>query len=122
MARIVLGVNTRTSTDYVLSQLNWMPIHERWKLHRCKMVYRVLNGQAPGYLTNIFNKSSTFHNYRTRAATSDGLIVPKARTNSGKHCFSHTGSIEWNQLPNKIRHAPSKQSFTTQFWRAMHNN
>ena len=50
MARIALGVDTRTSTDFVLSQLNWTTMEQRWKLQRCKMVYTSLNGQAPEYL------------------------------------------------------------------------
>ena len=56
MARIVLGVDTRTPTDYVLSQLNWTTIENRWKLQRCKLVYRALNGEAPEYLTHLFKK------------------------------------------------------------------
>ena len=120
MGRIVLGVDTRTSTDFVLSQLNWTTIEERWKLHRYKMVYRALNGQAPEYLTLLLNISSTAHNYRTRASVSDGLLVPKAQTNAGKQSFSHSGTVDWNQLPNSVRHAPSKQAFSAQFWRALH--
>ena len=98
----------------------WTKMEERWKLHRCKMVYRALNGQAPEYLTLLFNKSSTAHNYRTRASVSDGLLVPKAQTNAGKQSFSHSGTADWNQLPNSVRHAPSKQAFSAQFWRALH--
>ena len=83
----------------VLSQLNRTTIEERWKLQRCKMVYRALNGQSPEYLTLLFNKSSSAHNYRTRASVSDGLLVPRARTNTGKQSFSHSGTVDWNQLP-----------------------
>ena len=119
MARIVLGVGTCTSTEYVLSQLNWTSIENRWKMQRCKMVYRALNGHAPEYLTNLFNKSNAIHNYRTRAAISDGLLIPKARTNSGKQSFSHVSSVEWNQLPHDVRLAQSKHTFSAKFWKAI---
>ena len=117
MAKIVLGVSTRTSTDYVLNKLNWTSIEDRWRLLRCKMVFRALNGQAPGYISGLFNKCNTVHNYRTRAAISEGVVVPKARTNAGKLCFSHNGSIEWNNLPSKLRQAQSKQTFSANFWK-----
>ena len=120
MARIVLGVDTRTSTDYVLSQLNWTTIEDRWKLQRCKLVYRALNGDAPEYLSLLFQKVCNTHNYQTRSAVSDGLIVTRARTNAGKQSFSYTGALEWNSLPINLRHAPSKHSFSAQFWRALH--
>ena len=119
MARIVLGVDTQTSTDFVLNQLNWTTIEDRWKHLRCKLVYRSLNGQAPEYLTHLFNKSISVHNYRTRTAVSDGLIVPRARTNAGKQAFSHCGAIEWNQLPVNVRNASSKQAFSANFWRTV---
>ena len=118
MAKIVMGVNTRTPTEHVLNQLNWTSIEDRWRLLRCKMVYRTLNGQAPDYLSQLFNKTNNVHNYRTRAAVSEGLIVPKARTNMGKMCFSHSGAVEWNKLPCVVRHASSKQMFTSNFWKA----
>ena len=52
------------------------------------MVFRAINGQTPGYISELFNKSSNTHAYQTRAAISEGVIVPKARTNMGKLCFS----------------------------------
>ena len=88
-------------------------------MQRCKMVYRALNGQAPKYLTSLFNKSNAIHSYRTRAAISDGLLIPKARTNSGKQSFSHVSSVEWNQLPHDVRQAPSKYTFSARFWKAL---
>ena len=94
MARIVLGVDTRTPTDYVLSQLNWTTIENRWKLQRCKLVCRALNGEAPEYLTNLLQKTGNTHNYETRSAISDGLIVNRARTNAAKQAFSHVGATE----------------------------
>merc|ERR1712002_1302460 len=122
MAKIVMGVNTRTPTEHVLNQLNWTSIEDRWRLLRCKMVYRTLNGQAPDYLSQLFNKTNNVHNYRTRAAVSEGVIVPKARTNMGKMCFSHSGAVDWNKLPCVVRHASSKQIFTANFWKASKYN
>ena len=121
MARIVLGVGTRTSTDYVLSQLNWTSIENRWKMQRCKLVYGAINGQAPKYLTNLFDKANSIHGYRTRAAITDGLLIPKARTNSGKQAFSHVGAVEWNRLPHDVRQAPSKHTFSARFWKVTRN-
>ena len=54
MAKIVLGVDTRTPTDRVLNQLNWTKLEQRWKLHRCKLVYRALSGEAPEYILLLF--------------------------------------------------------------------
>ena len=47
----------------------------------------------------------------------NGLIVPRARTSTGKQAFSHTGSLEWNELPGNVRNATSKHAFTAQFYK-----
>ena len=120
MAKIVLGVDTRTPTDQVLNQLNWTKLEQRWKLHRCKLVYRALRGEAPEYIALLFQKSNNVHNYATRTAVSNGLIVPRARTSTGKQALSHTGSLEWNELPGNVRNATSKHAFTAQFCKTNH--
>ena len=116
MAKIVLGVDTRTPTDQVLNQLNWTKLEQRWKLHRCKLVYRALRGEAPEYIALLFQKSNNVHN-ATRTAVSNGLVVPRARTSIlqesrlREQALSHTGSLEWNELPGNVRNATSKHAF-----------
>ena len=78
-----------------------------------------MDRSTPDYLSKLCIKTETVHTYRTRAATSEGVMVPKARTNMGKLSFSHSGAVEWNKLPNVLRHASSKQMFTANFWKAL---
>ena len=58
MAKILLGVDTRTPTDHVLNKLNWTKLEQRWKLHRCKLVYRALRGEAPEYIPLLFKNQT----------------------------------------------------------------
>ena len=62
MAKIVLGVDTLTPTDHVLNPLKWTKLEQRWKLYRCKLVYRALRGEAPEYIALLSQKSNNVHN------------------------------------------------------------
>ena len=72
------------------------------------MVYHALSEQSPLYLSDMFVRSHSLHNHRTRSAANMGLIIPKSRTQMGKRRFSHEAAAYWNQLPNIVRQAPSK--------------
>ena len=64
-------------------------------------------------------QSQSLHTHRTRSVVNMGLILPRTRTQMGKHGFSHEGAVLWNQLPNCVKQAPSKQSFVHLYWRMM---
>ena len=109
MARVIVGADVRTPTHDVLNRLHWVHIEDRWKFHKCKMVYHALSEQSPLYLSDMFVRSHSLHNHRTRSAANMGLIIPKSRTQMGKRRFSHEAAAYWNQLPNIVRQAPSKK-------------
>ena len=117
MARVVAGVDVRTPTQEVLDKLHWVSIEQRWRYHKCKMVFHALSDQSPTYMADMFVRSHSLHSHRTRGAVNMGLILPKTRTQMGKRRFSHESAVLWNQLPNCVKLAPSKQSFANLYWR-----
>ena len=117
MARIIVGANVRTPTQQILNTLKWVNIRDRWNFFKCKMIYSVFETQTPHYILQMFTKSQTLHNHRTRSAENLGLILPKIKTQMGKQSYSYEGAVHWNNLPTYIRNAPSNLSFSLLFWR-----
>jgi hypothetical protein len=53
--RIVLK---RNRTENCLSSLKWLHLLTRSKVHRCILIYKILNSIVPAYLDNYFFKIS----------------------------------------------------------------
>ena len=76
------------------------------------MVFKVLNGLAQEYLSDLFIRNSESHLWALRN-TNTGLQVPKKTTNNGQECFSYRGAKLWNALPLEIKPASSLLLFKT---------
>ena len=58
------------------------------------------------YQQDLFSPEAIRHNYSTRNAESNGLYVPKVRTEKGKKGISYKGSSLWNGLPERLHDEP----------------
>ena len=57
---------------------------------------------APQYLTDLFCKTSSIHDYNTRFAQ-DALALPKPNSNTRKKSFSYRGAVAWNNLLSDLK-------------------
>ena len=64
---------------------------------------------APDYLTCLFKKRSSIHQYNTR--NSKNLDIPKCRTAKAQSSFFYRGVSIWNSLPSEILNSPSVSVF-----------
>ena len=117
MGRIILQADPRTPTDVVLSKLRCVSIENRWKFQNIKLVHNAINGNLPIYQQDLFSRTASRHTYSTRNAESNGLCVPKVRTEKGKRSISYKGSLLWNGLPERLRNEPTLTSVSSRFWR-----
>ncbi|XP_060593627.1 uncharacterized protein LOC132748097 [Ruditapes philippinarum] len=52
-ARIVSGATKLVSLDKLQQEVNWSSLEERRRVHRLILFYKMINGLAPEYLTNL---------------------------------------------------------------------
>ena len=100
---MIIGAPQRTPTTEVYSKLKWSPLEDRWKLNRCVLTYKCINGLVPEYIQNNFINVHSNHNHRTRAAADNKLFVKHNRTSYGQRKFSYQGILDYNSLPNRLR-------------------
>ena len=73
MARVVLQTDILTPTTEMFRRLKWIDMEKRWQFQKSKLMFDILNDNAPSYLQNLFTPLVTVHHYNTRNAESRGL-------------------------------------------------
>ena len=96
LARIILSADIRTSVDSMMSNLNWLKLDQRWNNHILIMLFKCLTGKAPEYLSCKFNFTHSVHAYPTRGNSSNSLVIPRSKSNSGLRTFQVRAAHLWN--------------------------
>ena len=96
LARIILSADIRTNIDSMMSSLKWLKLDDRWNNHILVMLYKCLTGKAPDYLCSKFSFTNSTHDHDTRGTSSNSLVVPQFKNNSGKRLFQARAANLWN--------------------------
>ena len=107
-ARIITKSPFDTSSDHLLSTLDWERLFLRRKKQKALMMFKSMNGLAPEYLQSLFSQRRSVYNLRD----SEGkLTLPKPSTNYLKRSFSYSGAMLWNNMPKSLKSAVSVNQF-----------
>jgi hypothetical protein len=119
-ARIILKCHPRTHIADMLQKLNWMTCKERVDFHKATMLFKIVNSQAPDYLSSLVKKTDTVHRYNTRHKDVN-MFLPSVQLESGKRSFRFTGADMWNRIPDIIRKSDTLTAFKSGYIRHMVN-
>ena len=67
------------------------------------LLYDVSNHLTPSNITNLFERASEVHTYKTRFSSIGNFYIKPSRTNQKLKSFSRIGSKIWNSIPLEIR-------------------
>ena len=101
--RIILGLPRRSSTDFVLSTMDWITLEDRRTFHLNVLVYKSLTFKLPPQLCNCFIVTSNAHSYNTRSGSHGNLVLPFSKTKSGQRKFVSRGVEAFNALPTSLK-------------------
>ena len=115
MARFVLGLDSRCSiSSSHLRKLGWLAVCDRVRYFKLLLAFRIRRGQAPAYLTDSFQFSSSVHSYNTRRSQTDYFISKNDTASSVMlNSFVYTTKHEWNLLPSGIKDVSKLSVFKT---------
>ncbi len=84
--------------------------------HKAVMVYKSLNGLAPGYMQDMF-KYLTDVNVRSTHKADEGRLCLPGGKNLKKYTdnFSYSGGMIWNTIPSDVRKAESFTAFKSSY-------
>ena len=108
---VVRPLSDSSATD-LFRRLHWKNLRNQRLFAKAAMMFKILNGQTPDYLSNkfIFRKDTT--SYRLRNSEMR-LPLPQPRTDCVRKSFSYSGAALWNSLPTDIRVSKTLGEFKT---------
>ena len=109
-ARIVTGLTRSTKLENLYSEIGWIPLSERRKEHKLVTLFKIINGLAPSYLTELL-PSMVGHNLQYNLRDNMNFCEPFCRLEISKHSFFPSSIALWNRLPNHIKEISSLSSF-----------
>ena len=109
-AQIRTGASYLKRSCDLLTELGWLNLEAMRKRQKAILMFKILNGLAPRYLSEMFTYSSLFHDYALRSSEKN-LKLPKNHTNYYKNSFAFTGAKLWNELLSTLKDETSLKSF-----------
>lgn len=107
--RYILDVNRRDHITPHRDSLKLLKLFERRTLHVASILNKIITGEAPPYLNNLF----TINTNNTRS--SNKLIVRMPKNNFHKTSLFISGPLLWNQIPDEIRNTAENIDFVNYF-------
>ena len=95
----------------LLQKLGWLNMKQRRVQHGLTMIYKILNGHAPHYLSDTFTLTNEIHNVNTRRAHSTIWINKQAKSKLHRKSYSFYMAKIYNTLPENLQNAVSTDSF-----------
>jgi len=111
LACVVGGSRTpnRTSNLATLSQLHWLPIHDRIKFKIATMTHKAIYTCNPPYLANLVQWHTPSRNLRS--ASANLLSVTHCNISFGARGFRSAAPAIWNSLPSNVRSCETLTTF-----------
>ena len=109
-ARIITGASYLKRSCDLLAELGWLNLEVMRQRQKAILMFKVLNGLTPPYLSEMFTHKTSFQNYGLRSSKMN-LELPKCRTNYYKNSFAFSGAKLWNDLPPSVKDESSLKRF-----------
>ena len=107
-ALICTGAMRRTETKLLLEPLEWDSLHDRRKISKMSLFFKIMNKLTPPYLL----RNITLNQPQTRNLRHyNEIIPPRCRLQSYKTSFFINCISTWNALPDKIKKAENIRIF-----------
>ena len=99
----------------LLAELHWLPMRARIHYKILLIIYKILHGHAPKYLSDLISIQQLLC-YSFRRNDNDPLLkrlIAKTKKTMGDRSFQIVAPLLWNKLPRSAREARNLESFKT---------
>ena len=102
--RFVFNIRRSEKCNYIelRESVGWLTMNDRRELHCLTMMYKILNGNAPNYLKDMFTLQNEINRLNTRSSESNQIWVDKSiKSKIHRSSFKFHASVQYNTLPEK---------------------
>ena len=111
-ARIICNnFNWDTRSSTLLSMLGFMSVDVRRDYFAGILIYKTLHGFGLYYLSPLLIFTHEYHQYNTRAANNNILVLSKPKCEIYKTSLQYYGLDLWNCLPDVVKNSENVQTF-----------
>ena len=111
-ARLIKDLGPRDHITPSLRQLHWLPIPARITFKICLLMYNVYTGSCPSYMSSLVTPCESLLSRRClRSASKGDFVCARSQLKFGNRALSVAGPVEWNKLPESLRHSTSVSHF-----------
>jgi hypothetical protein len=112
--RIVTGATARSNIDSLYDELDWQTLDVRRTNHCLTMMYKIVNGLVPSYLSALL-PPRIGHNVQHNLRNRHDIRAPFCRLESYRRSFLPKTIGEWNALNETIKSKETVESFKASF-------
>ena len=112
--RIVTGATAGSNINALCQETGWQLLSERRYIHSLSMLYKIINGEAPVYLSALLPPLVRDQTNRC-LRNSNEYRVPFSRLESYRRSFFPKTLKDWNELDSAIQERNSLESFKSSF-------
>ena len=97
-ARVITGSSYEISSENILSELDWLPLKDRFRNKKAMFAYNVKNNiKLPQSMIGKYEmKNNSNHNLRNN---NTDFVLKKPKTNFMKKSITYSAASVWNDLP-----------------------
>ena len=97
-ARVITGSSYEISSENILSELDWLPLKDRFRNKKAIFAYNVKNNiKLPQSMIGKYEmKNNSNHNLRNN---NTDFVLKKPKTNFMKKSITYSAASVWNDLP-----------------------
>ena len=111
IARIIMNKSKRAPSIDLFKELQWLSFSDRCKYHSAVLIYKVLNGTAPSYMTDFVSFSqNNVYNLRS-IANNDLILQSRHKTKYMQASFVNYSRNIWNIIPSQVRNSSDIRTF-----------
>ena len=101
-ARVITREGYEVRSHDIRSRLGWNTLAERRSKHKATTMFKVLNGYAPPYMSELFSPITESIPYNLRGREQN-ITLPLPKRDYCKRSFQYCGPKTWNALPDSIK-------------------
>ena len=110
-----------SSAEY-RKKVNWLCMNDRRTLNGLSLLFKIINGQAPDYLKDMFTLISEISDRSTRAYPNNIWIPNEHMSAIHRKSFRFCIPQIWNNLPESIKNSKSLYTFKKHLKTALLND